>query len=173
MTKLVQEIGEALQRRGELLACAESCTGGLVAKTLTDVAGSSAWFERGLVTYSNLAKVQLLGVPQTTVALHGAVSEKTVRAMAEGLIRHTPVDWGLAVTGIAGPGGGTADKPVGTVWIGWSRRAWPISAPRDGGGMRDIHAEVQQFLFEGDREQIRRQSLRAALSGLLLRLRNA
>lgn len=159
MSRFVPQIAEILLRRGELLATAESCTGGLVAKTLTDVAGSSQWFERGLVTYSNLSKIQLLGVPSTTVALHGAVSEQTVRAMAEGLVRHTPADWGVAVTGVAGPGGGSREKPVGTVWIGWSRRGQP--------------AQIEQFRFKGERDQIRRQTLLAALKGLLAQLGNA
>lgn len=159
MSRLVPQIAEILLRRGELLACAESCTGGLLCKTLTDVPGSSAWFERGLITYSNLSKVQLLGVPSTTVALHGAVSEQTVRAMAEGLVRHTPADWGVAITGVAGPGGGSREKPVGTVWIGWSRRGQP--------------ARVEQFRFEGERAQIRKLSLAAGLKGLLQCLRDA
>jgi len=159
MSRLVPQIAEILLSRGEMLACAESCTGGLLCKTLTDVAGSSAWFERGLVTYSNLSKVQLLGVPSTTVALHGAVSEQTVRAMAEGLVRHTPADWGVAITGVAGPGGGSRDKPVGTVWIGWSRRGQP--------------AQIEQFRFKGERDQIRKQSLAAGLKGLLQCLRHA
>lgn len=167
MSKPVEEIAELLLRRGEMLACAESCTGGLIAKSLTDLPGSSGWFERGLVTYSNLSKIQLLGVPQTTVAIHGAVSEKTVRAMGEGLVRHTPADWGVAVSGVAGPSGGSLEKPVGTVWIGWSRR------PRGGGGLREVPVDVEHFLFDGDREQIRRKAVRAALAGLLKRLRDA
>ena len=164
MSKLVEQIAEVLLRRGQLLACAESCTGGLICKTLTDVPGSSAWFERGFVTYSNLSKVQLLGVSQTVVALHGAVSDKTVRAMGEGLIRHTPADWGIVVSGIAGPGGGTKDKPVGTVWIGWSHRV------PGRGGLAEVPVDVEHFFFDGDREQIRRKAQRAALAGLLKRL---
>ena len=167
MSKLVEQIAEILLRRGQMLACAESCTGGLIAKTLTDLPGSSAWFERGFVTYSNLSKIQLLGVSQTVVALHGAVSDKTVRAMGEGLIRHTPADWGIAVSGVAGPGGGTRDKPVGTVWIGWSRRV------PGRGGLAEVPVDVQHFLFDGDREQIRRKALRAALAGLLKQLSDA
>lgn len=162
MSQLVEQIAELLLRRGELLACAESCTGGLIAKTLTDLAGSSAWFERGLVTYSNLSKTELLGVPEAVLIEHGAVSGPTARAMAEGLIRRSPAHWGLSVSGIAGPSGGTPAKPVGTVWIGWSRRQ------ADG-----LKAEAQHFLFDGNREGIREQALQAALAGLLLRLESA
>jgi nicotinamide-nucleotide amidase len=176
MPQLVQQIGDLLQRREEWLACAESCTGGLVCKTLTDVSGSSGWFERGLVTYSNLAKADLLGVPRTVVAIHGAVSEPTVRAMAEGLMRHSPADWGIAVTGIAGPVGGTPAKPVGTVWIAWvhrARRSGPGRARGDGSAMRENLVTSQLFQFPGDREQVRQQSVQAALEGLLQRLKDA
>lgn len=176
MSELVQQIGEILQRRGEWLACAESCTGGLISKTLTDLAGSSAWFERGLVTYSNLAKSDLLGVPRTVIAIHGAVSESTARAMAEGLMRHSPADWGLAITGIAGPAGGTPDKPVGMVWIAWVRRGRFTSGRDSRGsesGMREHPVTAQLFHFQGDREQIRVQSVQAALEGLLQRLKDA
>lgn len=150
-------IGQALQRRKEWLALAESCTGGLIAKLVTDVSGSSGWFERGLVTYTNRAKQDLLGVPESVLIEHGAVSEACARAMAEGLLRNSPADWGIAVTGIAGPTGGSADKPVGTVWIAWLQR----------GGV----AAVESFLFEGDREQVREQTAQAALQRLLKNLR--
>ncbi|MFA5939354.1 MAG: CinA family protein [Sinimarinibacterium sp.] len=155
----VVEIAERLQARGEWLAVAESCTGGLIAKSLTDLAGSSAWFERGVVSYSNRAKQELLGVAPAVLEHHGAVSEATVLAMAGGVLAHAPVQWSVAVTGIAGPGGGNADKPVGTVWI--------AAAQRDG------TATAHGFRFDGDRESVRAQAARMALDILLDRLRRA
>lgn len=152
-----RRIGERLLARGEQLALAESCTGGLVAKLLTDVAGSSAWFERGLVTYTNLAKHELLGVPMSVFETAGAVSEACVRAMAAGAIEHSHAHWSIAITGVAGPGGGSADKPVGTVWIGW--------ACRENG-----RVEAERFQFDGDRAAVREQSAVQALQGLLQRL---
>lgn len=152
---LVSEVARALVARGEWLAVAESCTGGLIAAACTERAGSSAWFERGLVTYSNAAKQQLLGVPLAVLEGHGAVSEATVRAMAQGLRTVAPVQHGIAVSGIAGPGGGSAEKPVGTVWVAW---AGP-------GGVR-----ARQFLFTGSRLAIRQQAVVAALQGLLEQL---
>lgn len=155
----VEHIAERLIARGERLATAESCTGGLIAKLCTDLAGSSAWFDRGLVTYSNAAKHELLGVPNAVFDTDGAVSEACARAMVEGLLRNSPVHWSVAVTGIAGPGGGVADKPVGTVWIAWARRGEP--------------GQAQHRLLVGDREAIREQTAAIALSGLLVRLRHA
>lgn len=152
------EIAGLLAARGERLALAESCTGGLIAKRCTDLAGSSAWFERGLVTYSNQAKQELLGVPEAVIHAHGAVSQACVQAMAEGVLRHSPADWAVAVTGIAGPGGGSRDKPVGTVWIGWARRGTP--------------AQTRHCVFEGDRDAVRQQTADTALAGLLDRLRH-
>lgn len=152
---LVTHIATQLLARREWLAVAESCTGGLIAAACTEVAGSSGWFERGLVTYSNRAKHELLGVAESVLASHGAVSEPTVRAMAEGLLARAPVQHSIAVSGIAGPGGGTRDKPVGTVWIGWADRQ----------GVR-----TRCFLFEGDRRQVREQAVAAALDGLALQL---
>jgi len=157
--RLVERIATVLRERGEWLATAESCTGGLIAKQLTDLAGSSAWFERGLVTYSNTAKMEMLAVPDEVLKTHGAVSEECALAMTRGLLRAAPVDWGVAVTGIAGPGGGSADKPVGTVWISWIRRGHAPTAHR--------------FLFEGGRDSVRQQTAQAALEGLLYRLREA
>lgn len=145
-------IGQALLARGEWLALAESCTGGLIAKQVTDIAGSSRWFERGLVTYSNRAKQELLSVSEALLIEHGAVSEQCARAMVEGLLRNCPADWGVAVTGIAGPDGGSADKPVGTVWVALLRR----------GGV----AEARQHRFEGDREAVREQTARVSLQWL-------
>src|SRR5574343_1051880 len=114
---LIQRIAVALMQRRERIGTAESCTGGLIAAACTSLAGSSAWFERGVVTYSNEAKSELLGVPKGLIALHGAVSAEVALHMARGLLAHAPIDWALAVTGIAGPTGGSAEKPVGTVWL--------------------------------------------------------
>lgn len=150
---LARELSERLLARGEAMATAESCTGGLIAKRLTDLPGSSRWFERGIVSYSNAAKQELLGVPAATIAAHGAVSAATVLAMAEGLLTRAPVQWTVSVSGIAGPDGGTPDKPVGTVWIGWAGQGIAPSASR--------------FLFPGDREAVRDQTVVAALQGLL------
>lgn len=117
--ELVQQLSSKLTEKGWMLATAESCTGGMIAAACTDLAGSSQWFDRGFVTYSNEAKTEMLGVPAELIAKHGAVSEEVVRAMAEGAIRHSRAQVSIAVTGIAGPGGGSAEKPVGTVWVGW------------------------------------------------------
>lgn len=153
---LALELGRLLQARQAWLAVAESCTGGLIAKLATDVAGSSAWFERGLVTYSNRAKQELLGVPLDLLNQFGAVSRECAEAMARGLMVMTPADWGVAVTGIAGPGGGSPEKPVGLVWMAWAQRGASI--------------ESQYFQFSGNREQVRAQAAEAALKGLVERL---
>ena len=150
-SRLVATIAKRLLGRGEWLACAESCTGGLIAKQLTDLAGSSQWFERGMVTYSNRAKTELLGVPEPLLAQHGAVSRECAEAMALGLLSRAPVQWTLAVTGIAGPGGGSKGKPVGTVWI---------ACAHPGG------AEVRLYRFRGSRARIREQAAEAALVDL-------
>ncbi len=142
-----------LHARGQWLATAESCTGGLVAKLMTDIAGSSGWFERGLVTYSNAAKRDLLGVPAATLETAGAVSAETVVAMADGLLARAPVQWTLAISGIAGPGGGGDGKPVGTTWIAWA-----------GSG---IAASASRFRFDGGRDEVRRLAAEAALNGLI------
>ncbi|GAB4203875.1 MAG: CinA family protein [Tibeticola sp.] len=143
-----------------MLATAESCTGGLIAAACTDLAGSSAWFERGFVTYSNAAKTELLGVDATLIARHGAVSEPVARAMAEGALRHSPAQISIAVTGIAGPTGGSAEKPVGTVWFGWSLRG-------TGGALR---TDTEHRHFTGDRAAVRAQTVAHALAGVLARL---
>lgn len=148
----VTGLGAALLARGWRMATAESCTGGWIAKAVTDRAGSSAVFEAGLVTYSNAAKQRLLGVPAEVLARHGAVSEACALAMVEGLMAVVDAELGVAVTGIAGPDGGTPDKPVGTVWIAWQRRGRPALA-------RCHH-------FRGDRGSVRRQAVLAALQGL-------
>ena len=150
---IAARLGRLLESRGECLAVAESCTGGWVAQALTAVAGSSAWFDRGFVSYSNAAKRDMLGVPETTLARHGAVSEATARAMAQGVLSNSLADWSLAITGIAGPTGGTPDKPVGTVCFAWAGR---------GGG-----CVACTRYFAGDRRAVREQSVACALSGLI------
>jgi len=152
---LVEQLANALTARGWTMATAESCTGGLIAGACTDRAGSSDWFERGFVTYSNAAKTDLLGVPADLIAAHGAVSEPVARAMAAGARAHAPVQVAVAVTGVAGPSGGSADKPVGTVWFGW--------ATPEG-----VFTERQRF--DGDRAAVRRATVAHALAGLLQRL---
>ena len=149
---LAQTLADALTQRREMLACAESCTGGWIAKVLTDLPGSSAWFECGVVAYSYEAKEALLGVNPHTLEQHGAVSEETAVEMVSGALARFGATIAVAVTGIAGPSGGTDDKPVGTVWIAWKRR----------GGY--AHAEV--FQFDGDREAVRRQTVARALEGI-------
>lgn len=152
---LVETIASQLRARGQMLATAESCTGGLIAGACTDLSGSSDWFERGFVTYSNAAKTGLLGVPADLIETHGAVSEAVVRAMAAGALAHAPVQYAVAVSGVAGPTGGSADKPMGTVWFGWATPA-------------GVFTEVQRF--NGDRAAVRQATVRHALAGLLRRL---
>jgi nicotinamide-nucleotide amidase len=149
---LAQAVAECLIARGQTLVAAESCTGGWIAKVLTDVPGSSTWFECGVVAYSYEAKEALLGVNPRTLEHAGAVSEETVMEMVSGAMARFGAGVAVAVTGIAGPSGGTPEKPVGTVWIGWKRR----------GG----YAHAQLFHFNGDREAIRRQSVASALNGV-------
>ncbi len=156
---LVRDLAAALRARGWRVATAESCTGGMIAAACTDLAGSSDWFERGVVSYSNTAKQDLLGVGAQSLATHGAVSEVVAREMVEGLLRRSGVELAVSVTGVAGPGGGSADKPVGTVWFGF--------AGRGGDGTITTHAERRRF--EGDRAQVRAASVRVALTGLLER----
>ena len=149
-------VAARLQARGWMLATAESCTGGLIAAACTDLAGSSAWFERGFVTYSNAAKTELLGVPAELIASHGAVSEPVARAMAAGALRHSRAQVSVAVTGVAGPGGGSAEKPVGTVWFGFGLP----------GG--EVHTECR--LFDGDRAAVRAATVAHAQVRLLASL---
>ncbi|WP_374594085.1 CinA family protein [Aquabacterium sp.] len=153
---LVEQLARHLLARGERLATAESCTGGLIAARCTDLAGSSRWFERGFVTYSNEAKTELLGVDAALIAAHGAVSEPVACAMAAGAVQRSRADWAVAVTGIAGPGGGTPGKPVGTVWLAWCERGQA--------------AQAACRRFDGDRAAVRAQTLASALSGLVSRL---
>lgn len=152
---LVETLSARLVASGLKMACAESCTGGWIAKCCTDRAGSSDWFERGLVTYSNAAKVQLLGVSADELTRSGAVSREVALQMAEGACRFTGVEVALAVTGIAGPGGGSPDKPVGTVCFGWSLPG---------------RCETEVLKFDGGRDAVRRQSVAHALRGLIERL---
>lgn len=140
-----------LLRQGWFLATAESCTGGLIAASCTELAGSSRWFERGFVTYSNAAKCELLGVDAALIERHGAVSEAVVRAMALGALAHSPAQVAIAVTGVAGPDGGSADKPVGTVWLAWATPMGVIS-------------ELKRF--DGDRAAVRQATVNHALTRL-------
>jgi nicotinamide-nucleotide amidase len=153
MDVLATQVGGALKSHGLMLATAESCTGGGVAQAITEVAGSSAWFERGFVTYSNLAKQQMLGVRETTLKQHGAVSEMTVREMVAGALANSAAQVALAVSGIAGPDGGIADKPVGTVWFAW--------------GIKQGETHVQRYQLGGNRAEVRAQAVRIALQGLI------
>jgi nicotinamide-nucleotide amidase len=154
--QLAKQVGEVLLQTGQSLACAESCTGGYISKVITDVAGSSRWFERGFITYTNQSKTELLGVPADLIAREGAVCEATARAMAAGALLHSAAQNSLAVTGIAGPGGGRLDKPVGLVWFAWAGEAGKVDADHQ-------H-------FPGDRDAVRRQAVAHALQGVLMRL---
>lgn len=155
---LCQQLAQALQQRGWMMATAESCTGGLIAGACTGLSGSSVWFERGFVTYSNLAKQQMLGVPESLLVAHGAVSEPVAAAMAQGAVQQSAAQVALSVTGVAGPTGGSVEKPVGTVWFGWQL---------DGQTLTEHH------LLAGDRAQVRAQTVQIALAGLLQRLQAA
>jgi nicotinamide-nucleotide amidase len=152
VNELAQKVGEALKAQGLMLVTAESCTGGWAAMALTAIAGSSDWFERGYVVYSNAAKREELGVSEDTLARHGAVSEETAREMAAGALKNGRGQVALAITGVAGPTGGSRDKPVGTVCFAWAR-----------GGK--ISSETRRL--DGDRESVRRQSVLHALQGVL------
>ena len=153
--RLCADLAQRLGREGWMLATAESCTGGLIAAACTELAGSSAWYERGFVTYSNESKTELLGVDAALVAGHGAVSEVVARAMAFGAVRHSRARVSVAVTGVAGPGGGSEQKPVGTVCFGY---------------MVDGHLSSEVIRFSGDRYEVRAATVRHALQGLLQRI---
>ena len=150
--QLVAHLAERLMARGWMMATAESCTGGLIAATCTDLAGSSQWFERGFVTYSNEAKAQMLSVNPALIDAHGAVSEIVARAMAHGAVRHSRARVAVAVTGVAGPSGGSPAKPVGTVWFGF---------------MVDGRLASETRRFEGDRAQVRAATVTHALHRLI------
>jgi nicotinamide-nucleotide amidase len=152
ISRAVAEVGECLRAQKHFLATAESCTGGLLASTLTDTPGSSEWFAGSVVAYSNAVKNKLLNVPEAVLEEHGAVSEPVVLAMARGVLETIGADVSVAVSGIAGPSGGTPKKPVGTVWIAW---AWP-----DG-------ARAKLYNFQGTRDQVKSQTVMAAINGLL------
>jgi len=153
LLNLAQELGVALKARGWKLALAESCTGGLVSSLITEIPGSSAWFDRGFVTYSNQAKTEMLGVAETTLENPGAVSEATAQEMALGALTHSQAHISASITGIAGPDGGSTEKPVGTVCFAWALK----------GG----NPHACKFHFSGNRQQVREQSAKAALNGLL------
>ena len=155
LKELAAKVGDRLLSRNETLVTAESCTGGWVSMLVTSIVGSSAWFDRGFVTYSNEAKQEMLAVDKQVIEIHGAVSEEVARYMVEGAVEHSHAQAGLSVTGIAGPGGGTVEKPVGTVCFGW---------------LVDGQCETETCYFSGDREQIREQSVRHVLAALLARL---
>ncbi len=153
---LAARVGERLKQQGRMLATAESCTGGWVAQAVTSVSGSSDWFDRGFVTYSNDAKRDMLGVSAETLAARGAVSEETAREMAAGALGRSRAWAALAITGVAGPTGGTPDKPVGMVCFAWALRGGAV--------------ESETRRFQGDREAVRRQSVQHSLQGLIERL---
>lgn len=154
LSVLVREVAERMLRAGQSLATAESCTGGWVAKLCTDMAGSSAWFECGFVTYSNHAKQAMLGVSASTLTTSGAVSEETVAEMATGALARSGADHAVAISGIAGPGGGSVDKPLGMVCFAWAAKGLPL--------------RCETCRFDGDRDAVRRQAVAYALRGLLL-----
>jgi nicotinamide-nucleotide amidase len=153
---LVSRLADVLRARGERLATAESCTGGLIAAACTDLAGSSDWFECGMVSYSNEAKTGLLDVDAALILAHGAVSEPVARAMAAGALAHSRADWAVSVTGIAGPGGGSTEKPVGLVWLAWGRRG--------------DEPQAERHVFPGDRAAVRSATVSRALQGLIERI---
>ncbi len=152
LVTLADHLGHDLKQAGRSVATAESCTGGWLGAVLTSIPGSSLWYERGFVSYSNMAKREMLGVKTETLTRHGAVSEPTARAMAEGALAHSHADLTVAITGIAGPAGGTPEKPVGTVCFAWAARKQPTQS------------RTQRF--SGDREAVRRQAVKAALEGM-------
>ena len=157
LTRLSGLVGTVCRQHQLMIATAESCTGGWAAQVITHTAGSSGWFERGFVTYSNAAKIDLLGVSPATLDSYGAVSVETALEMANGALTHSQAQIALAITGIAGPGGGSPGKPVGTVCFAWS--------------IKNQAAQAEQQVFAGDRESVRRQAVIHALQGLLSRIK--
>ena len=152
-TLIVEQLAASLLQDKKRLTVAESCTGGWIAKVLTDLAGSSAWFERGFVTYSNEAKQEMLGVAETTLATYGAVSQETVAEMAIGALKNSHADYSLSVSGIAGPDGGSVDKSVGLVWFAWAYQDTVITS--------------EKKIFSGDRNEVREQAVFHALTELV------
>lgn len=159
--QLAAKVAAKLIETGNWLGTAESCTGGWVAKCLTDVPGSSDWFDRSYVVYNGQAKQQMLGVPATIIEANGEVSEAVVRSLAEGVLANSNVSISLAISGIAGPGGGSDEKPVGTVWFAWSQ------ADKVAGVVRGVKTTAEVLCFSGDREAVRRQAVMHALQGVL------
>jgi len=157
LLKLSREVGVWLVARGEKLVTAESCTAGWIAKAVTDIPGSSEWFLAGIASYADAAKTDLLGVPTTLLKAEGAVSKAVVEAMAQGALARTGADRAVAVSGVAGPGGGSQDKPVGTVWFAWARA--------DGDS---VVCRTRLEHFQGDRDAIRRQAVSRALTGVMM-----
>jgi nicotinamide-nucleotide amidase len=153
MENLAAQVGALLKSHGMMLVTAESCTGGGIAQAITEVAGSSSWFERGFVTYSNLSKQQMLGVRETTLNQHGAVSEMTVLEMVAGALQNSAAQAALSVSGIAGPDGGTDEKPVGTVWFAW--------------GIKNGEAVAKRYQLSGNRAEVRAQAVHVALQGMI------
>jgi|TARA_B110000211_G_scaffold229525_1_gene287418 nicotinamide-nucleotide amidase len=152
IVELINDLAVLLSEKQLKVCTAESCTGGLIAKSFTDLPGSSAWFERGFVTYSNESKIEMLGVSGSIIDYYGAVSEPVATAMAVGALKHSHADYSIAVTGVAGPGGGSAEKPVGTVWIGIANQS---------------ETRTQKFLFDGNREMVRLLTMRTVIKQLL------
>ena len=159
LDQLAEQAGKTLKHHAITLVTAESCTGGWVAREITAIPGSSHWFDRGFVTYTNQSKQEMLGVQAETLAEHGAVSEQTVREMAEGALHHSHAGVSIAISGIAGPGGGSIEKPVGTVWLAWA------------GTGQSVRTQIEHYT--GDREQVRQQAVVTALLGLLTYLDNS
>jgi len=159
--QLAEKVAAKLIKTSHWLGTAESCTGGWVAKCLTDVPGSSQWFDRGYVVYNGQAKHQMLGVPTTIIEKNGEVSEAVVRALAEGVLAKSNASISIAISGIAGPGGGTDEKPVGTVWFAWSY------ADKVAGVVRSVKTTANTQCFKGDREAVRRQAVIHAMQGVL------
>jgi len=152
LAPLAETLGSALKKRNWRLVCAESCTGGWVAQSITEIAGSSAWFDRGFVTYSNQSKQEMLGVKTETLQANGAVSEAVVLEMVQGALAHSHAQIAVAISGVAGPGGGSPEKPVGTVWLAWATTT---------------QCYTQKHLFDGDRHAVRAQAVELALRELL------
>ena len=159
---ILNELAQVCGANSQQITTAESCTGGLVAKLITDLSGSSQWFERGFVTYSNLAKEQMLGVDEQLIVDHGAVSEMVAAAMAKGALQHSQAQFSLSITGIAGPGGGTEMKPVGLVCFGWANYR-----SNDNRQTNEIIVTTKSQQFSGDREAVRNQSALYALQNIL------
>lgn len=172
---LAAQVGSALDEKGWTITTAESCTGGLIAGAITEIAGSSAWFQSGVVTYSNQVKHTLLDVNLDIFEQHGAVSEACVRAMASGALQRSGADVAVSVSGVAGPGGATPGKPVGTVWVGWAQRLPVELAAQSADASLEAGCSVDAtlFQFDGERGYVRVQAVYEALRGTISRITNA